>query len=196
VRVDRGFRGAAPAARALNRGPPAALPGLANEAQLGAGAARLLGNSGLTGISLTLLAARSTTPIQIKSFITVAGPAPVARCARAWLMSAATVRPSALVLPSAWRSRNRRWLCLLLCLLEIGTKVSMYQRMRSARTMGACLLRSGMASLFQLDLTVLGPTRRCRAKRECLTFLMGKRLSPADADDRGVPRGAVGLFGA
>jgi hypothetical protein len=35
--------------------------------------------SGRTGSSLTLHAARSTTPIQIRSFITVAGPAPSAR---------------------------------------------------------------------------------------------------------------------
>lgn len=64
--------------------------------------------SGLTGSSRTLLAALRTTPIQIRSLITVAGPAPSARRDCTCRIRSADVRVSALVLPSACRSRNSR----------------------------------------------------------------------------------------
>src|SRR5207302_9657911 len=72
-------------ARNLGRSPllpPRALARLANEAQLRARIACLPGDLGPHRSSLTLLAALSTTPVQMRSFATVAAPAPLRRLER------------------------------------------------------------------------------------------------------------------
>lgn len=96
---------------------------------------------GSTGRARTLFAARSTTPIHVRSFATVAGPAPPARRARTWSTSMGVVSSRALLSPIGCRSRNSRWVCLLRCHFEIVSNVSIYQRMSSARDGAPCLTR-------------------------------------------------------
>ena len=96
---------------------------------------------GSTGRARTLFAARSTTPIHVRSLATVAGPAPPARRARTWSTNMGVVRRRALLSPIGCRSRNSRWVCLLRCHFEIVSNESIYQRMSSASDGAPCVTR-------------------------------------------------------
>ena len=96
---------------------------------------------GSTGRARTLFAARSTTPIHVRSFATVAGPAPPARRARTWSTNMGVVSSRALLSPIGCRSKNSRCVCLLRCHFEIVSNVSIYQRMSSDSDGAPCVIR-------------------------------------------------------
>lgn len=103
--------------------------------------------SGFTSTPFTLLAARSTTAIHVRSFPTVAGPAPLARRDRAWSMSVPDVRLRTSDLPMGCFSRNSSWHCFVRCHFDTLRNESMYQRIKLASVMSpSCALTRAVGS--------------------------------------------------
>ena len=100
---------------------------------------------------------------------------------------------SALNLPSAWRSRNSRWACLLRCHFETLEVVDVPADECGERRC-ALLDANERPGVFQRYFAMFCPGEGRRTVRKGLVFLMNDRRAPSDPDHRRIARGAVRLL--
>ncbi len=149
--------------------------------------------SGTTGSSLTLFAARRTTPIQIRSLSTVAGPAPSARRDCTCRMRSADVRVSTSILPRECLSR--KFEVSLLAPLPARNSLESVDVPADQFCEGrrSVPLPSQRSRFFERDFAMLRPAQGCRAMREGSALLMQHRGAASKANNRRVARRTVCL---